>query len=139
MVCGDREYPAMEHVEEYLAKLPQGTVVMVSDRPGVDQVAGLVARARGLAVERAATDWSTGTHAVYACSARMVEQADHVVVFRSGGSPGTMFTIREAVSAGKPIHVFSPEWAPYPDGLAGSNYPGIGLAAPASAMADSRL
>jgi hypothetical protein len=115
----------MRDVEDYVARLPAGTIVTGCDAHGVDQLAGRIARNRGLEVERTPPDWSSGTHAYYARSCELVARADRVVAFHSGGSPRTLYTIREAVRAGKPTLVFSPEWAPFPDGLAGADYPGV--------------
>ncbi len=124
LICGTGDYPNMDHVEEYVASLPADTILIGCDARGVDQRAGRAAERRGLQVERTPPDWTSGTRAYYSRSCEMVERADRVVVFRSGGSPRTMYTIREAVRAGKPTLVFSPNWAPYPQGLAGTEYPG---------------
>ena len=114
----------MDDVVQYVTALPPATVVLVGGIQGVARAAASAAKARGLIVEYDLPDWSAGTRAVYAWSERVVQAADRVVVFRAGGSPGTMYTIRAAVQAGKPTRVFSPNWAPFPDGLAGEEYPG---------------
>jgi hypothetical protein len=113
----------MDDVVQYVNALPPATVVLVGGTRGVDRAAAGAAKARGLAVQRDLPDWSTGTRAVYTGSDRLVQEADRVVVFRAGGSPSTMYTIRAAVQAGKPTRVFSPDWAPFPDGLPGEEYP----------------
>jgi hypothetical protein len=124
LICGSGDYPSMSDVEEYVAKLPADTIVIGCDARGVSHLAARVAERRGLTVERNPPDWTTGTHAYYERSCEMVSRADRVVVFRSGGSPRTMHTIREAVRSGKKTIVFSPNWAPYPDGAPGEEYPG---------------
>lgn len=123
-VCGNSRYPSMDDVVEYVTALPPATVVLLDGTEGVEKAAASAAEARGLTVEYDLPDWSTGTRAGFANSARLVQRADRVVVFRAGGSPGTMVAIREAVKAGKPTRVFSPNWAPFPDGLPGEEYPG---------------
>ncbi len=137
LICGSREYPSMEDVEDFVAKLPEDTIVIGCDARGVDQIAGRAAERRGLTVERTPPDWTSGTRAYYSRSCEMIDRADRVVVFRSGGSPRTMYTIREAVRAGKPTRVFSPNWAPYPEGSAGTEYPGAITPAPKKAPAAS--
>jgi YspA, cpYpsA-related SLOG family len=129
LITASREYPTMDDVVQYVATLAPDTIVVEGEAQGMDRAVILAAEGRGLTVERYPADWSKGTRAGYARSAEMVARADRVVVFRAGGSPSTMYTIREAVRAGKPTLVFSPEWAPYPDGLAGVDYPGAGGAA----------
>lgn len=124
LISGNRAYPSMDDVVQYVAALPSDSVVLVSGTGVVARVATDAAKARGLAVERDMPDWNEGTRAGYTSNARLVQLADRVVVFRGGGSPITMYAIRAAVEAGKPTRVFSPNWAPYPVGLAGTEYPG---------------
>ncbi len=124
LIRGDREYPNMDDVEHYVAALAPDTIVVDGEAHGLDQLVGQAAQRRGLAVERFRTDWSSGTRAGNASSDEMVARADRVVVFRAGGSSGTLHTIREAVRAGKPTLVFSAEWGPYPEGIAGVEYSG---------------
>ena len=102
-VVGSRAYPRLDLVAQYVAALPDGTVVVSGGAKGVDQVAASAARARGLEVAVHLPDWRTyGRAAGMVRNKELVRDADRVVAFWDGASRGTANTVDVARRAGEP-------------------------------------
>ena len=101
-IVGSRNYFRLQDVDEYVATLPAGTIVISGAARGVDQRAAKAARARGLEVHEYPADWDThGKAAGFIRNRVMDEQADEVAVFWDGESKGTRHSMNLADSMGK--------------------------------------
>ena len=110
-IVGSRRYPAMRRVEEYVAGLPSGATLVTGSASGVDAVVTAAARSRNLPVIRVPASFAEGKEPKLAArrNQRLVDQADVLVAFWDGSSPGTRATIDRALAVGKEIHVFTPQ------------------------------
>lgn len=104
-VIGSCEYPRLDLVRLFVAKLPTGSVVVSGAALGVDATAEAAARERGLKVISIPADWSQGRGAGIARNADVVAAAEIIVAFHDGRSPGTSDSIRRAKAAGKRLWI----------------------------------
>jgi predicted Rossmann fold nucleotide-binding protein DprA/Smf involved in DNA uptake len=96
-------------VRAYVRALPADVVVISGGALGVDTVAVEEARARGLAHQVYRADWQAfGKRAGAIRNRRIAEEADRVVCFWEGVSPGTAITLSIARELGKPVEVIRP-------------------------------
>lgn len=123
-VVGQRDYPDPAQVEEFVASLPPGTVVVTGCCPtGVDAAARRAARRApiaqrlGLKVHRAR--WGDfGRQAGPRRNACLVADIDRLVAFyvpgsREPGKPdGTMNCVHHATGRGVPVEMRQPRPAP---------------------------
>jgi hypothetical protein len=95
-------------VGAYVDTLPPGSVVVTGSASGVDAEAARAARRRDLAVIRVSASFEEAGDARAAAdrNQRLIDQAEVVVAFWDGASPGTRGTIVRALDSGKEVHVF---------------------------------
>lgn len=108
-ICGSREYPDEQQVLDYVAGLPNETVIISGGAPGVDSWAAGEARRRGMVVHFYPADWKRyGRQAGFLRNVEMVKAANRIVAFWDGRSRGTRHTIDIANREGKPCEVIRP-------------------------------
>lgn len=110
IVAGSRTFEdrvlAFAKLDRILAKVgPEGCVIVSGGARGADRIGEAYARARGMACEVMAADWSRGRGAGYERNRRMAAAADALVAFWDGESRGTADMIRLMQAAGKPVRV----------------------------------
>jgi hypothetical protein len=109
-IVGSRDYPQLWRVEKYVAELPKDTVVVSGAARGVDQVAAMSARRRGLEVIEFPADWDgEGRGAGRKRNWDVMRAAERVAVFWDGKSPGTAHAMEVAHGLGRPVVLFLPE------------------------------
>lgn len=97
-----------QRVRDYVAELPRDTIVISGGARGVDTYAADAARAFGLVLVEYAADWAAEPRAGGMIRNRLiVDQADRVVAFWDGYSPGTSNTIKLVRKAQKPIEIYT--------------------------------
>lgn len=112
-IVGSRTYPDLDLVREYVAELPEGTVVISGGARGVDSVAEQAARKRGLETLVVYPDWKTyGKSAGMRRNITIVDSADLIVAFWNRESKGTKHTIAYAEKKLKPVIVVPPRIRP---------------------------
>lgn len=120
-VTGSRDFRALELVVEFVAGLPDGTIVVTGEAPGVDRTAKQAAEGRGLIHKGVPADWdSLGDRAGMERNGEIVGQADEVWAFLApcrkakcaagrctgrGWSHGTMDAIKKALLAKRDLTV----------------------------------
>lgn len=112
-IVGSRSYPFPERVERYVDSLPDDTIVVSGGAAGVDTVAALHARKRGLTVVEHRPDltgckarWEYAL-AYYARNQVVVDDVDRLVAFTEKSKGGTWDTIGRAFRRGIPVEVYS--------------------------------
>ena len=106
-VVGSREFPALELVEEFVALLPAGCVVVSGKAEGVDQCAASCARSRGLVVDELPFVKGIGKAGGPVRNRALVSSCAVVVGF-SCGSSGTEDALSCARRLGVPSFRVSP-------------------------------
>jgi predicted Rossmann fold nucleotide-binding protein DprA/Smf involved in DNA uptake len=105
-VVGSRELNLAGIVQRVIEALPAGVTVVSGGARGVDTMAEVLARGRGLAVEVFAPAWRThGRRAGLIRNDAIVARAEVVVAVWDGRSAGTRHTVEQARRAGKPVLV----------------------------------
>lgn len=105
-IVGSRDFPRLYRVREYVEALPEDTLVISGGARGVDREAVRAAKARGLATMEYFALWKEhGRSAGPIRNARLVQEADCLMVFWDGVSKGTLDTIHKAEAAGKPCSI----------------------------------
>lgn len=105
-IVGSRNYSDLGAVEDFVATLPKGTVVVSGGAGGVDHTAELSAVEHGLDVVSIPAAWVRhGKAAGFIRNRHIVKIADRVVAFWDGKSRGTANTVALAKEAGKPCEV----------------------------------
>jgi hypothetical protein len=106
-IVGSRDYPNMRDVAAYVDRMDPEDVVVSGGARGVDTVAAIAARARGMSVVVIPADWSRyGRDAGMIRNTEIVRSVDRVVAFWDGRSPGTKNTMDTATRAGVPLTTF---------------------------------
>jgi len=109
-IVGSRTYPCPHRVYDFVDSLPVDTVVVSGGAPGVDTWAENAAWRRGLARTIHVADWEKHGHgAGLRRNSSIVTDADRLVAFWDGKSPGTADTIRKARAIGIPVEVIGIE------------------------------
>ncbi len=100
---------AVRHrVRDYVADLPRDTIIISGGARGVDSYAARAARMYNLVLVEYAADWDTyGKRAGHIRNQLVLDQAERVVVFWDGASPGTGGMIRKVRASGKPLEVYT--------------------------------
>jgi predicted Rossmann fold nucleotide-binding protein DprA/Smf involved in DNA uptake len=112
-IVGSRTFPLPELVARYVAKLPEGSVVVSGAARGVDTWAEEAAKARGIKTLVFHADWDgLGSRAGPIRNKQIIANCDRVVAFWSGNSRGTLNTVVQATRAGLPVEIFGPEGQP---------------------------
>jgi hypothetical protein len=105
-IVGSRGFAELDRVRDYVAKLHPKCTVISGGARGVDTVAELAARARGLAVEVFHADWEgAGRRAGLLRNRRIVESCEELVAFWDGRSPGTRNSLDWARQLRRPVEV----------------------------------
>ena len=108
-IVGSRGYPRLNEVAEYVKALPPDAVIVSGGANGVDQMAELTAKDRGLRTEIYYPDWKRhGKSAGFIRNEDIVKAADCVVAFWDGKSKGTAHSMKLAGKYGKPLEVYTP-------------------------------
>lgn len=112
-IVGSRSYPFPERVERYVDDLPDDTIVVSGGACGMDTVAALHARRRGLTVVEHRPDltgcrtrWEF-TVAYYVRNQTVVDDVDRLVAFTERSKGGTWDTIWRAHVRDIPVEVRS--------------------------------
>lgn len=97
-------------VRDYIAALPRDTIIISGGARGVDSYAGRAARDCGLILVEYPADWLAAPRGAGMIRNKVVvEQADRVVIFWDGASPGSANVIRLCKAAAKPIEIYAVE------------------------------
>ncbi|HSY22343.1 MAG TPA: SLOG family protein [Polyangiaceae bacterium] len=108
-IVGSRDFPDLDMVRRYVARLPQDTVIVSGGAPGPDTVAENMADKLFLSKSIHKADWTrNGRAAGPIRNALVIEDCEALVAFWDGVSPGTLDIIRKAVKSGKPVRIFGP-------------------------------
>lgn len=107
IVSGGREYKNHQHIYAVLNTVVRPSDIIVQGgAPGVDRVAATWARTHGVACREYPAQWNQfGTAAGRMRNMAMAKEADALVAFWNGESPGTSNMIRQMQIAKKPIFV----------------------------------
>ena len=107
MICGSRDWIDEGPIKTVIDGLEPDTVVMHGGARGADQLAGIIAKERGLEVEVHEPDWKMhGPNAGIVRNLVMLDlKPDMVYAFWNGGSRGTAHVIREAAQRHLPLEV----------------------------------
>lgn len=102
LVSGSRDWKDVKTVARVLSKLPKDTVIIHGDAPGLDTIAGTVAKNMGLTVEAYPADWSIGRRGGLLRNSEMLtKDIDFVIAFRTKmNSKGTNDCIFKATVRG---------------------------------------
>lgn len=105
-IVGSRRYPHLGRVRDYINSLPEDTVIVSGGAVGVDEMAEITAKERGLETIIFRADWKRfGRGAGMVRNHDIVNAADKVVAFWDGKSDGTRNSIELARQAGKPVEI----------------------------------
>jgi hypothetical protein len=116
-IVGSRDYPSLQDVRLYVGKLAahswhDGLVIVSGGAEGVDQTAAETAEALGLETRVhgvTSAEWRAyGRRAGPLRNQKVVDDADLVVAFWTGVSPGTRDVIGKALKAHKHLEVVFP-------------------------------
>lgn len=108
-IVGSRDFADLAQVRQFVADLPNDTIVISGGAEGVDQTAVKAARARGLTTVEILPDTKTHapTLAPLVRNSSIVAACDRLVAFwGSTFSTGTLDVVRKAVKADKLQQVF---------------------------------
>lgn len=114
-IVGSRDYPRLDLVRLFVARLPGCCVVVSGGARGAEATAEEAAREAGLETLVFAADWvGLGDSAGPIRNAEVVAHADRVVAFWDGASRGTTNTVLQATGRKLPIEIYGPDGAPVP-------------------------
>ncbi len=97
-IVGGSRYPRLEEVYAYVATLPRNAILVTSSSRGVDSIAAVAARERGIGVLIFAS-------AVPDYDRRIADICDRLVVF---GREQRQATVDLVSILGKPVEIFAP-------------------------------
>lgn len=101
IVCGSRSWTDRGRIQERLAQLPRGAVVVHGCARGADRLAGDAAHTLGLTVEEHPAHWSQGRFAGIVRNEKMADLgADLCIAFWDGLSTGTKHMVDTAWDRG---------------------------------------
>jgi hypothetical protein len=106
---GSRGFEDQDVLTTKIASLHMGSVVLVSPTHGATAAVRTAALRLGLEMHVYTArfeKYSTAEEAYFARDEEMIRDADRVVVFWNGCSPGTAHEVEYAKEIGKPIEVF---------------------------------
>lgn len=104
-IIGSRDYPALDRVRQYIARLPADWTIVSGGARGVDQAAAKAAHEQGLHLIEHPADWSLGRGAGFQRNHLIVNDCDYLVAFWDGVSRGTQHSISLAQAAGKRVYI----------------------------------
>ena len=114
-IVGSQEYSRLDLVRDYVNQLPAARVIVSGAARGVDAAAEEAALAAGLATLTFPADWTgLGQNAGLVRNAEIVANADRLVSFWDGDSPGTANLVLQAAGRRLPIEIHGPDGAPMP-------------------------
>lgn len=109
LICGSRHYNPRYRwlVEERVAKLEPGTLIIAGGATGVDTWAEEAALEHHLPVKIMKPDWTRGRRGGYERNMRMLDEGPGLVIaYWDGLSRGTLHTVTEAIWRGIPIEQY---------------------------------
>ena len=114
-IVGSRNYPHLQRVRDYVASLPEDTIIVSGGAPGVDRVAVEEATKQGLKTVVYFADWDRyGKKAGFLRNTTIVEECEKLVAFWDEESRGTKDSIVKAVDKRKKVEIcgVKGEWLP---------------------------
>lgn len=109
-IVGSRKFPNRQQVIDYVASLPQDTVIVSGGAKGVDTWAALAAKECGLDTLIFPAEWDKyGKSAGFRRNADIVNACDRLVAFWDGNSKGTAHSVGLAEKQGKPVEIVKPQ------------------------------
>lgn len=110
-VIGSRKFKNLKLVYKYIMELPADTVMISGGAIGVDYMAELTAKSRGLKVITHLPDYINYSPLVAPLirNQLIIEECDQVTAFWNGKSTGTINALSIAKSLNKPITIISDE------------------------------
>lgn len=106
-VIGSREFKDMEVMSVHIQSL-QPTTIISGGAKGADTLAKKYALAHGLDIIEYKADWKQfGRAAGIVRNKTIVENAEHILAFWDGKSPGTKSSINYAKKLNKPVTVIT--------------------------------
>ena len=111
LICGSRTFSSRDAIEEVVASLTPGTVVINGAAPGADSLGAACARLAGLEVETYSADWKRyGKRAGFIRNTQMLKEGKPDVVYAFVDKPltesrGTAMMVKIAQDAGVPVTV----------------------------------
>lgn len=111
-IIGSRDFPDFDAVVSLVWSLPDDAMVISGGAAGVDELAVIEARRRGLRFHVERPSW-TNNHATARIAylernRRIAEMCDRMVAFWHAHSGGTANAVCWAVALGKPVEVRRP-------------------------------
>lgn len=111
-IVGSRKYGNLEQVRDFVMNLDKEDTVISGGAEGVDLMATTTAEARGIWVKTFKPDWKRyGNKAGAIRNKQIVDDADRVVAFWDRKSKGTKITVDMAVTAKKPVKIYTEDGA----------------------------
>ena len=121
-IVGSREFKDMQKVKDFINSFPADTIIISGGAPGVDTVAEIAGKARGLTVIPIEAKWNDLTHpdalikvnrygkeydskAGHRRNEDIIKAADEVYAFWDGRSPGTRNSISHARRLNKKLTI----------------------------------
>lgn len=109
-IVGSRDYRHTYRIMAYIDTLPLDTVIVSGGARGVDSIAERHAQRRGLKTLIFPAKWSVyGKQAGHIRNKLIIDNADKVVAFWDGASPGTKNTIAQARFKHMPVEIVGDE------------------------------
>lgn len=109
IIAGSRnftDYDLLERKCDIIFSRKKPTIILCGEAKGADSLGKRYAFERGLAVQPYPADWrKNGRSAGYMRNEEMLRNADALVAFWDGESPGTKHMIKIARQAGIPVRV----------------------------------
>jgi len=108
-IVGSRDYQHLDRVRIYVESLSPDTIIVSGGARGVDKTAEITAKRCGLKTIVFYANWNPNgvfdRGAGMKRNAQIIAEADQVVAFWDGKSPGTRNTIDRAKRANKPLEI----------------------------------
>jgi hypothetical protein len=108
LICGSRKWNDQDTMEREFRDLPMDAVIIHGGAPGADNMAGSIAKSRGMATDVYVAEWAKyGTAAGPRRNQRMLDEGhpDLVLAFPLPGSRGTWDMVQRAKAAGFEVRV----------------------------------
>lgn len=105
-IVGSRNFSDLTKVRDYVNTLPPDTIVISGGAKGVDTVAETTAKAKGLTTIVYLPEWKKyGRSAGIKRNEDIIHNAEAVIAFWDGNSPGTRNSINQAKENNKKVTI----------------------------------